>query len=260
MKKSLPICFMLFGLCLTAQETENPYGPINTDRPDQTESPFVVSKGLFQIETGFLYTEYSPGGVTVKETVYNTTLLRYGLLDNLELRLGLDVSKVEIDPGTRTGSEVSGTKPFYAGFKIGVAEEKGLLPQIGFLGGVFLPFAASEEFRPAGVGGDFRFAFSHTLSDRFDFSYNFGFSWNGDSPFVSYVYSAVLGYGFTDKLSGFVELYGDLPENAPGNLLADAGFTYLLSDRLQIDLAGGTGLTTEQDFYIGAGISFRLPN
>jgi hypothetical protein len=259
MKKPLLITLILTSLCLNAQETEKLYSDIITDRPDQTESPFLVPKNLLQVETGFLYSESSEGGFTEKESVYNSTLLRYGLIDNLELRLGLEVLELKTISGTETETSVSGTSPLYAGFKIGVAEENGLLPQIGFLGEAFLPFSASEEFQPKSTGGDFRFAFSHTLSKKFDFSYNFGISWDGENPSASYVYSAVLGYAFTEKLSGFVEIYGDFPEETQANHLFDAGLTYLISGQLQIDLAGGTGLNTAQDFFIGAGISVRLP-
>lgn len=258
MKKIVFLCSFLFGLFINAQETETNYSII-TDRPDQTESPFLVPKNFFQIETGFSYSESNEHDFTEKEIVYNSTLLRYGLLDNLELRLGLGFSELESLSGSGIETKISGTSPLYTGFKIGVVEEKGLLPQIGFLGGLSLPFAASEEFKPEGTGGDFRFAFSHTLSEKFGFSYNLGVSWNGENPFVNYIYSAALGYAFTEKLSGFVELYGDFPEEETGNILADAGFTYLISNQLQIDLSGGNGLNTNQDFFVGAGLSLRLP-
>lgn len=260
MKKSvLSLGLIFLGLFLSAQETKVNYGDIITDRPDQTESPFLMPKNFFQIETGFSYSESREDDFLQKEWVYNSTLLRYGLLDNLELRLGLDFSGSKSISETGVENKISGTGPLYTGFKIGVTKEKGLLPEIGFLGGVFLPFTASKEFKPEGTGGDFRFAFSHTLSEKFGLSYNFGVSWNGENPLISYLYSTSLGYAFTERLSGFVELYGDLPKEETGRLSADAGLTYLVSSQLQIDLAGGTGLNTNQDFFIGAGVSVRIP-
>ncbi|MBK5192795.1 MAG: hypothetical protein JJE07_06200 [Flavobacteriaceae bacterium] len=49
-----------------------------TDRPDQTESPSLVSKGSIQVETGFFYENSENQNVKEKSYVYNTSLLRYG--------------------------------------------------------------------------------------------------------------------------------------------------------------------------------------
>ena len=45
--------FLAFFLVyqITAQSNE----PIQADRPDQTETPAIVPKGMFQVETGFTY-------------------------------------------------------------------------------------------------------------------------------------------------------------------------------------------------------------
>lgn len=60
-----------------------------TDRPDQTESAVTVPLNSLQIETGFLYE-----GVKETESVFDNysigALLRYGILDNIELRFGGD--------------------------------------------------------------------------------------------------------------------------------------------------------------------------
>ena len=47
------ILFLLFfpSFFSYSQESE----PIQTDRPDQTETPAIVPKGMFQVETGFSF-------------------------------------------------------------------------------------------------------------------------------------------------------------------------------------------------------------
>lgn len=52
MTKTVLFCFLIFSGALYAQENKKYHGPIITDRPDQTESPFLIPKGLLQIETG----------------------------------------------------------------------------------------------------------------------------------------------------------------------------------------------------------------
>lgn len=245
----------------SSDEKTKDYGVIVTDRPDQTESPTLVPKGLLQVETGFMYEEITSDNTKSNTTTFNTTLVRYGLLDNLELRLGLDVA--ETKNSTRNSNfenKFSGLSPLYVGFKIGITEEKGVLPEIGFLGGAFLPFTAATEYKPEGTGGDFRFSFAHTLSENWSFSYNLGAAWDGNSSNVSYVYTTVLGHSITDKIGCYIELYGAFPESDRANHLLDGGFTYLVSNNIQLDLSGGTGINTDQDFFISTGISFRLPN
>lgn len=263
MKKVLFALILISYNSLWAQEKENnnAYGPLITDRPDQTESPDLIPKGLLQIELGFLYEEKSEENFNEETFIYNTTLIRYGLLENLELRLGFDIAQSKIKKYEVPKTEsMGGFSPLYVGFKIGIVEEKKLLPKIGFLGGAILPFSAAEVFKPEGTGGEFRFSFAHTLSKTWGFSYNFGASWNGEPPYISYIYTAVLNHGFTTNLSGFVEIYGEFPEQRRSEHLIDAGFTYLLSNSLQLDLSAGTGLTTSQDYFVGAGISVRLPH
>ena len=57
--------------------------PIRADRPDQTESSFLVPKGYFQVEMGFSITDTDPGFIYA----YPAGLWKYGLTDNFELRL-----------------------------------------------------------------------------------------------------------------------------------------------------------------------------
>ena len=59
-----------------------------------------------------------------------------------------------------------------------------------------------------------------------------------------------------------VEFYGDIPLNASGTPANsfDTGFTYLIRDNLQFDIAGGIGLSDDaDDWFVGAGVSYRFP-
>ncbi len=243
-----------------SQEKTNP-GTLVTDRPDQTESPTLVPKGYLQIETGAFYEDAGEDAFKQKTTTFNTMLLRYGLLDNLELRVGWDFAetKTEIN-GTELDDIASGLSPLLLGAKIGITEEKGILPEIGLLGHLHLPFSAGNDFRPETTGVDFRFSFAHTLSKKSSLSYNLGAAWGDDSPEAAYVYTFVYGYSITDNLGVYVELYGDLPEDSRANHLWDAGFTYLLSDSIQLDATVGSGITEGQNLLLSAGVSVRLPN
>ncbi len=253
----LNISFLVSTL---AQESEKP-APLVTDRPDQTESPTVVPKGTIQIETGAFFEENEiDNNITEKAMTFNTALLRYGVLDNLELRVGWDFTEIRTEiNGIEQSDIASGLKPLLLGAKIAISKEKGWLPEIGFLGHLYLPFTASSDFRPETTGADFRFSLAHTLSEKSSLGYNLGAAWGDDSPEIAYVYTLVYGYSITDTFGVYAELYGDFPENTKANHLWDAGVTYLITDTIQLDATVGSEITDGQQLLLSAGISIRLP-
>lgn len=250
-------------LALVQQKTEKfNYSPepLITDRPDATESPNVMPKGFLQVETGAFFETFEDKNIKNENFTYNTTLVRFGLLDNLELRLGWDFTegKTKIN-GNATNNVTSGFNPLLLGIKTSIAKEKGVFPEIGLLGHLYLPFTASKDYKPENTGVDFRFAFAHTLNENSSLSYNLGAAWGNDSPEASFVYTIAYGIGVTEKLGAYAELYGDLPENNKTNHFWDAGLTYLISNNIQLDATIGTSITKGQDLLLSAGVSFRIP-
>ncbi|MGJ8591331.1 MAG: transporter [Aquaticitalea sp.] len=234
--------------------------PLITDRPDATESPTAMPKGYFQIETGGYYESFEENGIKNENYTYNTTLVRYGLLKNLELRLGWDfVEGRSTINGIHQDNVTSGLNPLLLGFKTTITQEKGLMPEIGFLGHLYLPFTAGSDYKPETTGVDFRFSFAHSLSERSSIAYNLGAAWQDDSPETAYLYTIAYGYSITDKIGAYAELYGDFPENSQSNHFWDAGLTYLISNNVQLDTTFGTSITKGQDLLLSAGISFRIP-
>lgn len=207
-----------------------------TDRPDATESPNTVPLHNFQIETGFYYESFKN-----EETLgYNTTLLRFGILNNLEFRVGWDFEEKTSQGIT---DKKSGFSPLLLGAKVAIANENGFLPQIGLLGHLYLPFSASHDYRPEATGVDFRFAFSHTLSEKSSLSYNLGAEWDGNSAAPVYIYSVSYGYSITNTLAAYAEIYGDIPENNRAAHYWDIGLTYLVKNNIQLDATLGKSFT-----------------
>ncbi|WP_196889965.1 transporter [Aureivirga sp. CE67] len=260
---------VLLGLALSfsafianAQEQEKP--DLVTDRPDQTESATVVPVGAVQWETGFQYEKLSSDFDETENTKFNTSLLRFGLLENFELRLIWNIEESKMTsknlPFANTvnmDSKSSGFAPMGFGFKYTIAEEKGWRPKIGFLSHMYFPFTASKELKPEGTAMDTRLAFEHTLSDKFSLGYNFGTNWaTGEN--LQYAYTASLSYSILDRLSVFGEVYGVLEENGHPDHLFDAGFLFLITDVFQWDISGGSGINSDQDYFISTGFTVRL--
>ena len=214
MKYFLPILSLFFiaSTSVFAQETTVP--DMVTDRPDATESPSTVPIGSLQVETGAFTSTFEENNFEERVWGYNTTLLRYGILDNLELRVGWNFEETQVSINNNQLDDVqSGFSPLLFGAKIGIAQEKGWKPQVALLGHLYLPFTASEDYKPESTQADFRFAFSHTLSERSGIAYNIGGQWTDDNPRIAYIYTLSYGYAITSRLGAYAEVYGDLPED-----------------------------------------------
>ncbi len=252
--KKITSTILFVPFLIFAQENKENYELI-TDRPDATESPNTVPQFHLQVETGLYYESFTENDIQFETKGYNTTLLRFGVLKNLEFRLGWDFE----EHATQGLSDVkSGFSPLLIGAKVTILEKKGFLPQIGLLGHLFLPFAAGQDYKPETTGVDFRFAFSHTLSEKSSLSYNLGAEWKDGSSEAAYLYS--ISYGYSLKNLGFyAEVYGDLPENSKSNHYWDFGLTYLIANNLQFDATVGRSFTKGQDILLSTGLSMRLP-
>ncbi|WP_282042396.1 transporter [Winogradskyella flava] len=252
---------LLFTLVSFSQES-NSSQPLVTDRPDATEASSTVGKGVLQFETGAIYDTFEKDNIKTENFTYNTMLIRYGILDNFELRLGWNfiegVTKIN---NKKLDNVTSGLTPLLLGMKVDIAEEKDGMPEIALIGHVFPIFSASEDYRPESTAVDFRFSLSHTLSKKSSIGYNIGGQWGNDSSEAAAIYTLAYGYSFTEKFGMYAELYGELPEDSSANHYWDAGVTYLVSNDLQLDAYFGTSITKGQDLLLGFGFSYRVkPN
>lgn len=243
-----------------------------TDRPDQTESTSIVPPGYLQLEVGWTHTEDDEHGEDFEGDSLPETLIRYGLCEKLELRLGHSGhswEEVEFDNGAPS-EEVEGWGDAEIGFKYDLWDEipECWIPDAALLMHLSLPTGAeghsSERADPS-----VRFNFTHTLAEDLSISYNLGAEWEtledarGEEDTLStFIWTVSVGKSLTDRLGAFVEIYGDAPLSAEGGATSslDGGFTYLLTDNLQIDILAGAGLSERaDDWFIGSGVSYRFP-
>ena len=83
MKKLFILLFLPLG-CLTVYAQDNV--EFTADRPGASTGPSVVGQGVIQLEQGIQYDGDGAAGVFT----FSNTLLRYGLFDSMEIRLGGD--------------------------------------------------------------------------------------------------------------------------------------------------------------------------
>lgn len=254
MKRFLIFCFVIVLVTefMMAQTLDD---PLITDRPDATESAFTIPQGSFQIETGVIYesTKFDDNAGSIEDNSLHiaTTLIRYGMWNNVELRFGTKytISTSKVGAGE---SELSGINRILLSAKFHVMEEKGALPEAAML--------ANVRFPTGDFGNETRYALfiaaSHTLSDMFGLGYNIGTAKEGGD--WQFVYTLALGAGLSNKAGVFAEVFGNFTAE---NHWLDAGLTYLINNDLQLDASFGYGLDTHfPDWFINSGVSVRMPN
>ena len=139
--------FIPVFLCLLIHTATNAQltGSIETDRPDQTESPYTVPKKWFQAEAGFVVEKDKSGSKTF---VHPSLLSKYGLSKHFELRLITEYVSVQTPLLIPDGNKVtSGLQPIEIGGKLALFEEKGIRPKTSLIFHTSIPKAALSEFQ-----------------------------------------------------------------------------------------------------------------
>lgn len=211
-----------------------------TDRPDQTESAVTVAPGSIQVETGITHTDFASFEVT--EAL--GTLVRIGLAERLELRLGFD--------GYISTSGPDGLGDASVGAKFVLAEESGNSAQIALLVESSVPIGdddvTSDDYAPSA-----RLALSRDFAE-WGVGLNVGAEFPEDDEILFYTLAA--GRGLDEKNGVFFEVFGD----SESSHSFDAGWTRLTRPNLQFDVAAGVGLSDEApDWFVGVGLSVRFP-
>ena len=237
---------------------------MSTDRPDQTESPFTVDAGHFQLEMDFFkftYDHHSPDGVRTETWNIAPVNLKVGLLNNVDLQIVLDNYIHErTAPPT---NNASGFGDITARLKINLWGNDGgstafaIMPYVKLPlnssslrngrteGGVILPLAVAL---PGGWGMG--------LMTEVDFVSD------GDAGHdTEWVNSITVSHDIVGKLAGYLEFFS-VVGNAPGfdwQGQIDVGFTCAVTEDVQFDFGCNFGITeSAPDFQPFAGFSLRF--
>jgi len=241
------ILISLFGYAAFGQDE------IDTDRPDQTETPSIVPVNRFQMENGFVHQQAQEHE---SDLLLPTSLWKFGINENLELRLETDIIYNKFADSTQ-----SGLSPVIVGLKVKLWEEKGILPQASLITQFELPKLASKELQLDYLAPEIRFLFQNTLTKKADLGYNLGVNWDGETNDPVYAYTFSPNISITEKLKAYVEAYGFMPAHHHGEHWADGGFMYLITKDIQVDISAGYEVIAPahyHQYYESLGVSFRI--
>jgi hypothetical protein len=244
--------------------------PIVTDRPDFTESTETVPYGHIQLEMGYTFTYDHEDGVRTGGHTAPEALLRLGLIEHLEARIGWEGytwsqtrQRVERSRGrTELDQEwEQGASDLYLGAKTEILEQDGLIPNFSVITAITVP-TGSAGFSSGDVDPEVVWCWGYDFTDRLSLTGNIGTGVpTGESGrFFQTTGSLSLGYELKEKLGSYIEYYGLYPADRPGSCAhtIDGGLTYKITDNFQIDWRVGRGLNEQaDDFFTGVGFAIR---
>lgn len=222
-----------------------------TDRPDFTESPIAVPVCSIQFESGAEFSRHDPSS----ELTYPNILLRFGIVDRLEGRIGFTGwTRLQEEPDSRTRANDLAVEGKYQLTGHNAATQMAVLLVCTFPTG-------NPELSSGTTDIGVKLAGSADLDEVFALSANTGLihtSVGAERRLVGLA-SASLGINLSDVLGGFLEGYVEIPEKASWQPMLDGGLTLLVTPLVQLDAYAGIGLNSHTpQFVIGAGCSFRI--
>ena len=245
--------------------------PLITDRPDFTESTEAIPAGHFQLEAGYTFTYDREHKDRVRDHTAPEFLLRIGVIDDVELRLGwqgYSWTENQFVTRTRVGRRVTGedwtdgAHDLSIGFKLKLLEQDGLVPHFGILASMNIP-VGSDVVSPGDVEPGAILLWAYDLTDEVALAGNVGFASLTDAGerFFQTSASISLAVALTERLGGYVEYYGLYPnaEDSDAAHTLNCGLTFLINNNFQIDWRIGGGLNEEaDDFFTGVGFAWRI--
>lgn len=235
LKFSKPV--LLFSFLFFAKSTmQGQAYTINTDRPGYGDGASTLPHQYFQLENGISFS---------KSGWVNDLMLRYGLVENTELRLIFDIGKV---------NNKQGLQPLTVSVKQKLLEQNGALPSIALVAYASYGKWASKSFASNEWNYALNLAFEHQLNDRFFIGYNIG----SLNQFKTLDIDFSIGQNINEKLYYFIEYYGSFNRTRALHKV-DLCLAWLLHPYLQFDISGGRSIFDEDTQAFGAvGVSYVI--
>ena len=253
MKKLVLYTCCLLPIMAQAQTEESEIGSISTDRPVQSETPYTVPKNHLQGEMGINYTksftQYYLDGPNL--------LLKYGLLDDLELRFTNNYISSHFKDNGKFKEVNSGMDMSTVGLKYKILHESENNANLVVSGSSKIDLFADDIYSYDELNLQLRLTTSKTISGSWYGIVGFEYGYN-DASDDQMFYVIQTGTALANGLTGVIEYYGYFTSNSSQSAINGA-LVMLLNDNNQVDISGGYGLGDNfYDYYVQVGYSFRI--
>jgi len=238
--------------------------PLASDRPDFTEASCTVGRGVCQLEMGFTYFQDDLGSDHLQAYTYPEMLLRMGVYaDWLELRLAWTYGNELIATGG-IRNRTAGVEDLYLGLKLGLTPQQGILPEMSLMPQMTVPLGSDFSVNRVlpGVNWLYGWDINETFSTAGSTQLNLSVDGGINAEYVEFAQSWTIGYTLTEKLGAYTEWFVLVPagvDTAQTEHYLDGGFTYRVTNNLQLDIRAGKGISgASVDFFAGSGLVARF--
>ena len=237
--------------------------PLASDRPDFTESTSTVGAGVVQIETGYTLL-YDDDDRRIVQHSFPEMLFRIGVLEDwLELRVGWSYALETTTSGGESDTD-GGSRDVYLGVKLGLTPQQGVLPEMALLPQMTVPVGGplSDDRVLPGVNWLYGWDVTERLSTGGGTQVNRRIDEGSGHDYAELGQSWTVGFAFTETLGAYTEWFMLAPigaDTARTEHYLDGGFSYRVTNDLQLDLRAGKGLSAAAvDFFSGVGAVVRF--
>ncbi len=249
-----------------AREEVNPFAEhIETDRDSFTPSTRTVEVGRWVVESSYSFIDNRN---TAETHSLPELLLRYGISDWLELRLGgnYEVGGEGADVSGGTGNEplegggiVRETQALY-GLKARLTEQRGWRPESSVIVQGHTPMSGPDPATAFTLG----YVVGWELPDewKLDSAIRYGADKEKADRFETWSPSIVLRKTLADRWNVHAEYFGNFSQNRTDNFakhFISPGVHYLITPNLELGVRVGWGLNDEAArFFSNAGLGWRF--
>jgi hypothetical protein len=248
----------------TANDRER--GEIETDRDSFTPATTTAGTGLFIVESAYTFTENRAG---VKDShSLPEFLLRYGLVDRLELRLGWnwEVGTGSEGAGGDVFNEVGPEKKLQSetrisyGVKVLVTKNEKIIPGSALLLMAYTP--TSGPSTETQFVGTYVFGWKLPYDCKLDAAIRYWMGAEEQDHFNEWAPSVVLKVPLTEKLKVHAEYFGLFTTNKAedtNHQYFSPGIHYLVNSDLEMGVRVGWGLNEQTPrFFCNTGFGWRF--
>ena len=158
MKKGILLLLLVSAASFCHAQDELP--TVVPDRPGFVWGAEVTPIHKVAWDNGFSF-ESMPDGT--RSITLNSTSLRYGIFENVELRVGTDFVLYN---DNATADMVFGVAPLTVGAKMKLYESSNFLPSVGILTELKSPHVGTKDLLPSRLAPALYLLFEHSIGER----------------------------------------------------------------------------------------------
>ena len=239
----------VYSLCFAQEELPT----ISADLSGNTWGADVTPLHKLSWDNGFGFESEIAGPHTA---TLNTTIVRYGIFENMELRMG--TSFLMWNDG-QAPEPSFGLDPITIGAKLKVYDGTDILPSVGLLAELQSPHLGSKELLPSHLAPSLYLLFENEINDWLDICYNAGTEWDGESATPTTFLSLCLNFGITETLGTYVESFNYLHPEDDNQYMVGVGLTWLASRRVQLFLSTDLDFQNLGKYYsVNSGVAWLI--